>query len=464
MIITKKALPRRTFVRGLGAALSLPLLDAMVPALSAFAQSAARPVKRLGFLYLPNGVAMNHTGTNFWRPKGTGADMALSPILSPLEAYRDQMVVVSGLSHHQAEALGAGNGDHTRGTSTWLNGVHPKFTQGADVRAGTTVDQLAAAQFGRETPLPSLELAIDINYLVGNCENGYSCAYLNTVAWRTATTPLPTENNPRIVFERLFGEGGTTESRRAQMRKDRSILDAVSEDMKRLQARLGPGDRARTSEYFDAVREVERRIQKAETATANGEGAVGALSSGLLDQPPAAIPEVFGDHVKLMFDLQWLAYQADITRVFTFMYGREVGSRTYPEIGINDAHHPLSHHGDRAEQMNRYAKLNAYQTELFGYFLNKLRSTPDGDGTLLDHTLLLYGAGLSDGNTHSHVDLPLTIVGGGGGHLKGGRHLTVPLNTPMTNLLVSMLDKAGVQVDKLGDSTGRVELDTLSGI
>jgi hypothetical protein len=462
MIITKMALPRRTFLRGMGATLALPLLDAMVPAMSVFAKTAAKPVRRLGFLYLPNGVAMNHTGTNYWKPAAVGPDFEMSPILTPLTPYRDQTLVVSGLSHPQAEAMGAGNGDHTRGTSTWLNGVHPKFTQGADVRAGTTVDQVAAEQFGKETPLPSLELAIDINYLVGNCENGYSCAYLNTVAWRTPTTPLPTENNPRVVFERLFGEGGSPAYRRARMRKDRSILDAVSEDMARLQKRLGPDDRARVTEYFDAVREVERRIEKAEVA-ADQPGNLAGLGSGLLDQPPAAIPEVFGDHVKLMFDLQWLAYQADITRVFTFMYGREVGSRTYPEIGITDAHHPLSHHGDRAEQMTKYAKLNTYQTQLFAYFVEKLKSTPDGDGSLLDHTLLLYGAGLSDGNIHSHVDLPLTLVGGGAS-IKGGRHIAVSLHTPMTNLLVTMLDKAGVHVEKLGDSTGRVELETLSGV
>lgn len=461
MIATKKALPRRTFLRGVGATLALPLLDAMVPALSALSQTAARPVRRLGFLYLPNGVAMNHTGTNYWHPKATGAEFELSPILTPLTPYKDQVLVVSGLSHPQAEAMGAGNGDHTRGTSTWLNGVHPKFTQGADVQAGTTVDQVAAEQFGRETALPSLELAIDINYLVGNCENGYSCAYLNTVAWRTPTTPLPTENNPRQVFERLFGEGGSPEQRRAQMRRDRSILDAVSEDMSRLQRRLGPGDRARATEYFDAVREVERRIQKAEWVASDPDNRSGPSPSTLLAQPPAGIPEVFGDHVKLMFDLQWLAYQADITRVFTFMYGREVGSRTYPEIGITDAHHPLSHHGDRAEQMTKYAKLNTYQTDLFAYFVEKMKSTPDGDGSLLDHTLLLYGAGLSDGNTHSHVNLPIAVVGGGR-TLKTGRHLQVPLHTPMTNLLVGILDKAGVHVDRLGDSTGRVDLETLS--
>ena len=404
---------------------------------------------------------MNHTGTNYWKPKTVGSDFEMSPILSPLSPFRDQMVVVSGLSHPHAEALGDGNGDHARATATWLNGVHPKLTQGADVSAGKTVDQVAAQQFGAETALPSLELSIDVNYLVGNCEDGYACAYLNTPSWRTPTTPLPTENNPRVVFERLFGEGGSPAQRRDQMRNDCSILDAVSDDMAQLQRRLGPGDRARATEYFDSVREVERRIQKAEAAALDPDNSANRLGTTVRDQPPAAIPEVFGDHVKLMFDLQWLAYQSDITRVFTFMFGREVGTRIYPEIDITESHHPLSHHGDRPEQMKKYAKLNTYQAELFAYFLGKLRATPDGDGTLLDHTLLLYGAGLSDPNTHSHVDLPLTLVGG---QLKGGRHLAVPLHTPMTNLLVSMLDKAGVRIDHLGDSTGRLKLETLTGI
>ena len=463
MMITKRALPRRTFLRGVGATLALPLLDAMVPAMSAMSRTAAAPVHRLGFLYLPNGVAMNHTGIDYWRPAGGGEGLEqLSPILTPLAPYRDHMVVVSGLSHGQAESMGDGNGDHTRSTATWLNGVHPNFTQGADVRAGVTADQLAAAQFGAETPLPSLELAVDLNFLVGNCDNGYSCTYLNTLSWRTATTPLPTENNPRAVFERLFGDGGTPAQRVAQVRTDRSILDAVAEDMRRLHRRVGARDRARADEYFDAVREVERRLQKVEAAPVDDDAQAG------LERPPVGIPDNFGDHVRLMFDLQWLAFQADITRVFTFMYGREVGSRTYPEIGLTGGHHAMSHHGDRPDNLERYAKLNTYQADLFRYFVDKLASTPDGDGSLLDHSLLLYGGGMSNPNIHSHHDLPLVLVGGASGRLKGGRRVASPLKTPMTNLLVSMLDKSGVQVDRLGDSTGQVNLgkspEPLSGV
>ena len=462
MMITKKALPRRTFLRGMGATVALPLLDAMVPAMSAMSQTPARPVHRLGFVYLPNGVAMNHTGTDYWKPVGEGADFEFSPILTPLEPYRDRVVAVSGLSHGQAESLGDGNGDHTRSTATWLNGVHPNFTQGADVRAGITVDQLAAAEFGKETQLPSIELAVDLNFLVGNCDNGYSCTYLNTLSWRTPTTPLPTENNPRAVFERLFGDGGTRDQRIAQVRKDRSILDAVDDDMRRLYRRVGSTDRARADEYFDAVREVERRLQRTEESPVEFEPGSG------LDSPPVGIPDDFGDHVRLMFDLQWLAYQADITRVFTFMYGREVGSRTYPEIGLTGGHHSMSHHGDRPEALERYARLNTYQTDLFRYFVERLASTPDGDGTLLDHCLLLYGAGMSNPNIHSHNDIPMVLVGGASGNLKGGRHLAATPKTPMTNLLVSMLDKSGVRVDQLGDSTGRFDLGTppepLSGV
>ena len=460
MMITKKALPRRTFLRGMGATLALPLLDAMVPAMSAMSQTAASPVHRLGFLYLPNGVAMNHTGINHWKPSSAGANFEFSPILRPLEPYRDQVVVVSGLSHGQAESMGDGQGDHTRGTASWLSGAHPKFTQGADVRVGVTVDQVAAAEIGQDTVLPSLELSVDRNYLIGSCDNGYSCAYMNTLSWQTPTTPLPTEYNPRVVFERLFGDGGTPTERAAQMRKNRSILDTVAGEMARLQQTLGSSDRARADEYFDSVREVERRIQK-------GEQNIQAQPPEM-EQPPMGIPDNFGEHVRLMFDLQWLAYQADITRVFTFMYGREVGSRIYPEIGLTDGHHAMSHHGDRAENLERYAKLNTYQADLFAYFLEKLRSTPDGDGTLLDHSLLLFGAGLSNPNIHSHNDIPIVLAGGASGKLKGGRHLANPIKTPMTNLLVSMLDKSGVPVDRLGDSTGPLDLGTppesLSGV
>jgi hypothetical protein len=454
MIITKKALPRRTFLRGVGATLALPLLDAMVPALSAVSATAARPPRRLGFIYLPNGVSMNFKGVNYWTPSREGTDFELSPILSPLAAFRSQMLVVSGLTHHQADVLEDGaNGDHTRGTSTWLTGVHPKHTEGADVQNGPSADQIAAAVLGKDTPLPSLELSLDLNYLAGNCENGYSCVYLNTLSWSSPTTPLPTENNPRVVFERLFGDGGTSAQRAAQARENLSILDSVTEDLHRLLRTLGPHDRIKVDGYVDSMREIERRIQSVEKATATS-----VLPT--LDRP-MGIPERFDEHVNLLYDLQWLAFRADITRVVTFMLGRELNFRTYPEIGITEGHHGLSHHGDRAEQMAKYARVNAYQAQLFAGFLEKLRATPDGDGNLLDHSMFLYGAGLSNPNLHAHMNLPLAVFGGG---VKGGRHMVCPTNTPMTNLLLSMLDKSGIQTDTLGDSTGRVEIEPLSGV
>jgi hypothetical protein len=422
----------------------------MVPAGVATAQTAANPVRRLGFVYMPNGVARNFTGINYWTPVGEGAAFELSPILSPLAGFKDRLVVVSGLAQHQADAFDDGaNGDHTRGTSSWLTGVHPKRTEGADVRNGISADQIAASSIGKDTALPSLELAIDLNFLAGQCENSYSCAYMNTLAWRSPSSSLPTENNPRIVFERLFGDGGTPAQRQAQARENRSILDSVVADFARLQQTLGPSDRSRVTDYLDAVREVERRIQRVERG-----GAAGELPD--LNRPPG-IPERFDDHVKLMYELQWLAFRADLTRVVTFMLGRELNFRTYPEIGITEGHHGLSHHQDNPAQLAKYAKLGTYQAELFSWFLDKLQSTPEGDGTLLDHSLFLYGAGLSNPNLHAHYDLPLAVVGGAAGRLKGGRHLVYRAETPMTNLLLTLLDKAGVRVETLGDSTGRLE-------
>jgi hypothetical protein len=317
MIITRTCLPRRTFLRGVGAAMALPLLDAMVPALSAVGRTAASPARRLGFVYMANGVAMN-SSINYWRPTGTGNRLELSPVLAPLAPFTDRTTVVSGLSHAQAEALGDGNGDHTRGTATWLNGVHPRYTEASDVRAGITADQIAALEIGRETPLPSLELGIDPNFTAGSCENGYSCIYMNTLAWRTETSPLPMENNPRVVFERLFGDGGTPAQRLAQIRKNRSLLDSVIDEAEQLQQTLGPSDRTRLNDYFDSVREIERRIQKVERQTTDS-------AAPVIDRP-MGIPDGFEEHVQLMYDLQWLAFQADITRVFTFMLGREVNS------------------------------------------------------------------------------------------------------------------------------------------
>ena len=459
MFITKIALPRRTVLRGLGATIALPVLDAMVPAFSVTAQTAAQAKCRMGFVYVPNGVAMNDA-VNYWTPKGAGAAFEFSPILTPLAPYRDRLTIVSGLAQKQGESLGDGNGEHSRACATWLNGVHPRKTEGADIHLSTTADQIAAAQFGKETVLPSMELIsseIDL-VLGGQCEAGYSCAYMNTVSWQSPTTPLPNENNPSVVFERLFGEGGTPEERIDRMKRKRSLLDRVNQDLARLERSLGPGDRTRVSEYLDAVREVERRIQTAEEQNA-------AAPLPVLERP-VGIPSRFDEHLKLLFDLQWLAFQSDLTRVFTLMYGRELNSRPYPEIGISEPHHGLSHHGDKPAQLEKYARLNTWHAQLFAYFLEKLRSTPDGDGNLLDHSILLYGGAMSNPNVHLHVNLPLVVAGGGAGRLKGGRHLafTPGDNIPMTNLLVSLLDKAGVRVDKLGDSTGRIDLDTLSGI
>lgn len=448
MIVRKLALPRRTFLRGAGASLALPLLDAMVPA---FAQGGGRPAKRLGFVYLPNGVAMNFSGVNYWTPEGEGEGYESSPILTPLAPYRDRMHVISGLAQHQADAHDDGaNGDHTRGTSSWLTGVHCKRTEGADVENGISADQVAAQRLGRETALPSLELAIDLNFLAGQCENSYSCVYLNTLSWASPTQPMPTENNPRIVFERLFGDGGTTEERRAQAAENRSILDSVGEDLGRLGRSLGPSDRTQVDEYLTAIREVERRIQGVERL---------GVDQGLPAlERPRGIPENFGEHVGLMYELIWLAFQADLTRVVTFMLGRELNFRTYPEIGVNEGHHGLSHHQDNPEKLERYARLNTYQTTLFKGFLDRLASTPESGGSLLDNSMFLYGAALSNPNLHAHYDLPLLTVGGPAGRPGAGRHTHYPAETPMTNLLLSLLDGVDVHPDSLGDSTGRLEL------
>jgi hypothetical protein len=454
MIVTKQALPRRTFLRATGVTLALPLLDAMVPALSALAKTAAGPKRRLGFLYVPNGVAMT-SAVNYWTPSGEGSAFEWSPILKPLEPFRDRLVVVSGLSQRSADAKGDGNGDHTRGSATWLSGIRPKLTEGADVRAGLTADQIAAGELGADTALPSLELGMDYNFRVGNCENGYSCVYMNTLSWRTPTTPLPAEINPRVVFERLFGEGGTPEERQARMRKTRSILDAVGDQMKKLQRSLGPADRTTVDDYVESVREIERRIARTEQSDA------AALPP--LDRP-MGIPDRYEDHVRLMFDLLCLAFRGDVTRVFTFMMGRETSPRTFTEIGVPEPHHGLSHHGNRPEQIEKFSKVNTYQVQQFTYFLERLRSTPDGDGSLLDNVLLLYGGGLSNGNEHSHINLPLVLAGGAAGRLTGGRHAKYALDTPMTNLLLAMLDKVGVQADRLGDSTGRLPLEPLPGV
>jgi hypothetical protein len=450
VILTRRALPRRTFLRGAGAAIGLPLLDAMVPAFGA----DPAPVKRLGFVYLPNGVARNFTGIDYWTPDGVGTDMQLSTILAPLEPWRDRLTVISGLAQKVAEANDedGATGDHTKATASWLTGVRCKRTEGADIENGTSVDQIAAAVLGRETPLPSLELSIDLSVLSGQCDSSYSCVYLNTLSWSSPTSPLPTENNPRLVFERLFGSGGTSAQRAALARQNRSILDYVREDFGRLARTLGPSDRTQVDEYLDSVREVERRIQAVE--------ALGDSGVASTIERPRGIPERFDEHVKLMYELQWLSFRADLTRIVTFMLGRELNFRTYPEIGLTQGHHTMSHHGEQPERIETYARLNTYQTELFAWFLDRLAATPDGDGTLLDSSLLLYGASMSNPNLHAHFDLPLALAGGPAGRPGAGKHSVQPTDTPMSNLLLTMLAMAEVPgSDPLGDSTGLLDLD-----
>jgi hypothetical protein len=449
MIVFKKALPRRTFLRGMGATLALPLLDAMVPSFTALAQTPARPAPRMGFIYTPNGVIQAQ-----WTPAAEGAAFEFSPILKPLEAFRRQVLVVSGLAHRQAESFGDGNADHHRATAAWLSGVHAwTRSTGLEIQLSTTADQIAAAALGRETRLPSLELALESPTSIA-CDSGADCFYSNTVSWRTPTTPLPAEVHPRVVFERLFGEGGTAEQRKAERRRTASLLDSVTEDVARLERRLGPADRSRLTEYLDSVRAIEQRLQRAD--------AQGDAAGVDLPERPTDIPGSFDEHAALMFDLQVLAYQGDITRVFTLLFGREQTNRTYPDIGVPDGHHVVSHHQHDPALVAKKTKIDTYHVQLLANFLGKLQSTPDGDGSLLDHSMILYGSGLGDGDLHSHHDLPLLVAGGGAGRLKGGRHLKLP-ETPMANLLVSLLDKAGVPIERLGDSTGRLNLEPLAG-
>jgi Protein of unknown function (DUF1552) len=447
MIITRKSLSRRTLLRGLGAAVALPVLDAMSPALAGTtARSAAGPVRRMAFLYVPNGIIMKD-----WTPKGDGATFEFPRTLAPLEPFRENLVVMSGLDHYNGQSLGDGAGDRARAGASWLTGVHPKKTQGADIHAGVSADQIAAKEIGRQTTFPSLELGLDDGRLVGGCDSGYSCAYSNTICWSSPTTPLPSENNPRAVFERLFGDGETTDPavRAVQARQDRSILDFVRQDAARLGIGLGVSDRRKLSEYLDAVREIEVRIQKIEAQNANA--AIPAMDR------PAGLPPTFEEHIKLMFDLMTVAFQADLTRVITLMIAREGSNRTYRSIGVPDAHHGLSHHFNDPSKIDRLQKIDQHHIEMFGYFLGKLKAAKDGDGTLLDHSMVVYGSSLSDGNRHEHVNLPAVFAGGAGGKIRGGRHIRYKKGTPMTNLFVTMLDLGGVHPEKIGDSTGKVE-------
>jgi hypothetical protein len=448
MIINHKAISRRTVLRGLGTTLALPFLDAMVPALAyAQAAAAAKPPTRMAIVYVPNGMMMDK-----WTPATEGANYAMTPILQPLAAFKDRMLVISGLAHNSGRAqYGENTGDHARAGASYLSGVHPKKTEGADTEAGISMDQIAARELGKQTQLASLEVGVDSPELLGQCEAGYSCAYMNSICWRSPKTPMPMEDRPRVVFERLFGDSESTDAkvRLQRIKRDRSILDSVTNKAARLRRELGPADRNKLTEYLDAVRDVEHRIQTAEKQT---DRELPTL------ERPIGIPETFTDHARMMFDLQVLAYQTDLTRVITFMVGREFGGRTYREIGIPEGYHALTHHQYNAEKIAKVIQIQTYHAKHLAYYLDKLKNTPDGDGSLLDHMVLLYGGGLSDGNSHLHDNLPVMIAGGASGKLKGGRHIRVTKDTPMSNLLLSMLDMVGVHQDKLGDSTGHLSL------
>jgi hypothetical protein len=439
MIITKKTLPRRTFLRGMGASLALPLLDAMVPSMTAQAATPANPVRRLGFVYMPMGSIISE-----WTPPGEGSLGELSPTLRSLAPFVDQLTVITNL-----ELKNAYPGTHATSNAAFLSAAKAKWTESTDYHLGTTVDQVAAKQIGQETRLPSLELAMDLLSTVGQCDNGYACVYQNNLSWSSPTTPLPAEAHPRVVFERLFGDGGSAAERRAALRRRASLLDWVSEDISRLQKKLGPGDRTRVSQYLDTVREVERRIQKAEAGTADNQ-----LPD--LDRP-VGVPAAYAGHARLMFDLQVLALQGDVTRVITFQLARETSNRTYPEIGVSEPHHPLTHNGGNPEKVAKVAQINAFHVSLFAYFLEKLKSTREGDGSLLDHSIYLYGSGMGNPNVHDHVNLPILVAGGGAGKLKGGRHIRYREPTPLANLHLTLLDKVGVRLDSFADSKGKVK-------
>ena len=442
MIVTKKAISRRTILRGMGATVALPLLDAMIPALTAAADTPATAVRRLGVVYHPNGVIYDK-----WLPKGVGADFELSPTLAGLQPFKDKLIVVTNLYMDLAEALGDGGGDHSRACGGYLNGVHVKKSDTV-VEGGISMDQIAAKAFARETQLSSLQLQMDDNSLIGSCDVGYSCAYSSTISWLTPTLPLMTENNPRVVFERLFGASDSTDPkvRAARLRQDRSILDSVTDRVKQLQRRLGAADNTRVNDYLTSLRDVERRIQKAEEQSAKEVPDV---------ERPAGIPESFDEHARLLYDLQLLAYQSDMTRVITFMYGREQSPRPYPQIGVPEPHHPVTHHQNDPVKMEKCTAIQRYHVKLFTDYLEKLQNTPDGDGSLLDHIVILYGAAISNSDRHTHGPLPTLLVGGGGGTLKGGRHLVYPEHTPLTNLQLTLLNLLGVPTERIGDSTGQ---------
>jgi hypothetical protein len=439
MFISKLSLPRRTFLRGAGATVALPLLEAMVPAMTALAKAEANPRVRFGAVYIPNGAIMEE-----WTPDAVGADFELKPILKPLEPFNDSMVVVTNLTRSHP---GSQVGDHAVSAAGFLTGVWPKRTEAEDVLANTTIDQVVAKQIGQETPFPSLEVATeDFTGYVGACSPGFNCAYLNTISWNTPTTPLPMDINPRVVFERMFGQAGSASQRVARMREERSLLDSIAEEANGLRSALGVRDRGRVNEYLDNIREIERRIQRTEAHS----------NTNVTIDTPVGIPDSFEEHVGLMYDLLALAYQADITRVFTFMLSRELSQRTYPQIGVTEQHHSVSHHGNDPQKIGQNVKVNAYHMRLFAKFLGKLKSTPDGDGSLLDHSMIFYGGGM--GNPNGHASDPLPVVGVGGGFGKGRRHIQVQKQTPVGNLWLAVAHHYGSAIETFGDSNGRVEL------
>ena len=449
MIITRKAIPRRTVLRGLGATVALPLLDGMVPALTALAQTPARPINRFGVMYVVNGMIMEN-----WTPAAEGTTYELTPTLAALAPYRDQVSILTGLAC--VPTPGRPGGAHAKASTRFLTDVSPPTSE-TWLDAGVSVDQLIARDAGQHTQLASLELAIESGETAGACDVGFACAYTNTISWRSANTPLSTENNPRVVFERLFGDSVSTDpkARRARIAQDKSVLDSVIQEAATLKGSLGQNDRVKIVEYLDAIRDVERRIQRAEEQSARELPIV---------EHPAGVPAAFDDHVQLMCDLQVLAYQADLTRVATFMLGREFSGVTYPQIGVPDAHHPITHHQQEPEKIVKVAKINAYQVTKFAYLLERMRATPDGDGSLLDHATLIYGTGMGDCNAHDPRNVPVLLAGGGAGHLKGGRHIRYPKETPLANLHLTLLDKFGVPLDRIGDSTGRIDDRALAGI
>ncbi|HTM55218.1 MAG TPA: DUF1552 domain-containing protein [Pirellulales bacterium] len=441
MIVSKKALPRRTFLHGAGTVLALPLLDAMIPALTAVADTPASParLRRLGFVYMPMGCDVTR-----WTPPGAKTLEELSPSLSPLESVKKKIAVISNL-----ELRNAYPGTHATSNAAFLSAAQAKRTESTDYHLGTTVDQIAAQQIGRDMQLPSLELSMDLLSVVGQCDNGYACVYQNNLSWSSPTTPLPAEAHPRIVFENLFGEGGSKAERQVALRKRASLLDSVSEELVRLQKTLGPGDRNRVSNYLESVRDVERRIEQAEVAS--GESPLPDLDR------PSGVPAAYADHARLMFDLQMLALQGDITRVVTFQLARETSNRSYPEIGIAEAHHLLTHHGNDPAKIAKVAKINQFHVSLFADFLKKLDATPEGNGSLLDHVLYLYGSGMGNPNVHDHVNLPIIVAGGAAGNMRGGQHIRYEQPTPLANLHLTLLDKVGVRLDSFADSDGKVD-------